>query len=916
MSRGDYRGLRWLPALLAAALPIGVAAQESLLFFQTPGRPRDPLADRGDLTGQVCDDLDGDRRCTSADDPVSGLTVALDSGPYALTDEQGRYHLREMRPGQVLVKLDLGALTTGSTAPGGDRQVVEVPRGGIMVVDFPVRLVREQVRIGRAERYGFKLFPQARELPVSVVGNINDVKALANGVAVKLPTVDAEMGDLRQGTFARAGQAQTFKLRSSYAVAGPASWELGIYDSQRQQIQVFSGKGTPPKTIAWDGADKGKVPLAGDRSYSYRACMQFADGEEACSPYRAFGLIGPGGRRPKVVRPDVEAQAVLNGEKAPLDRDGSFLRGVPPDEKRRVKLALTKNDGRTASATLHMPSLRIAQPAEPMGVEWGADRPEFSASAKGDRLVVHLTGATSSENRLAVGDKRTTIGKDGAFAQDITVPKGRTRVELTVTAPGGVNSIYELTLLLADRDPQGQPVIAIERIPDLEIGLPPEGSSVGLPHLLLRGKTTAGNQLTINGAQVALAADGAFSHLTPVAGRGQTLQVEVVDPEGHKGTITRTLGSAGAILPVVLGDASPGGTFGKEAQGGASFTDGMLLGGLGSSLHYRPAIARFTGMIGARPNAPRTLELPFLAGGEFTTGSRQVAFGFHVLGTFYQDFVVKDDPGTRDLAQRHLSLGPVLSATFPAGPVRFYLDAGYQMDQADAVDPRGETPEEIDSARARLRRRAQYWTVGLGLRHPLLSRVDLVGHVGAAGAVGAPAGVKATFPEKLDGYVGLLWRPSNLVGSSFFLRYGVDQDRGSFEPVPPAESDIQHMLLVASSFDLISGRPGLMRLSPGLAVQTHSEPNHGFFDFPSYHALVRADTRLLPKLNIGLEYRVEILQAAETGGGAHIQYILLESNYDLFRFFRLGIAGGYRHAPKDAEVVREQQVLGRLQFFY
>lgn len=104
--------------------------------------------DDGAILGRVCLDVDGDGAC-SADEPgVAGARVFLETGLFAVTDAQGRYHLaavpaRTPQPegrlatGRHRVKVDARTLAAGALVrPNG--ATLEVPFGALVARDFAV----------------------------------------------------------------------------------------------------------------------------------------------------------------------------------------------------------------------------------------------------------------------------------------------------------------------------------------------------------------------------------------------------------------------------------------------------------------------------------------------------------------------------------------------------------------------------------------------------------------------------------------------------------------------------------------------------------------------------------------------------------------------------------------------------------
>lgn len=133
------------PALVLAAWLAGQLPVQSSL-------------DDGAVLGRVCLDRDGDGRCTADEPGLEAARVVLDTGLTAITDSQGRYHLAavpsrspdtlgggRLLPGRHRAKVDTRWLAEGATvSPGGS--TFELPMGGLVIVDFAVRLPEDASR--------------------------------------------------------------------------------------------------------------------------------------------------------------------------------------------------------------------------------------------------------------------------------------------------------------------------------------------------------------------------------------------------------------------------------------------------------------------------------------------------------------------------------------------------------------------------------------------------------------------------------------------------------------------------------------------------------------------------------------------------------------------------------------------------
>ncbi len=109
--------------------------------------------DDGVIVGRVCEDLDGDARCSSEEPGVAAARVLLETGLEALTDRDGRFHLAavsartadnfaggRLQPGRHRLKIDASTLV-GEWAGAERGTTFELPMGGAVYVDFAIRRV-------------------------------------------------------------------------------------------------------------------------------------------------------------------------------------------------------------------------------------------------------------------------------------------------------------------------------------------------------------------------------------------------------------------------------------------------------------------------------------------------------------------------------------------------------------------------------------------------------------------------------------------------------------------------------------------------------------------------------------------------------------------------------------------------------
>ncbi|HEY3356951.1 MAG TPA: SdrD B-like domain-containing protein [Polyangia bacterium] len=100
----------------------------------------DPELDLATLLGAVYRDENGDGRRDPGEAGVPGVMVVLEDGLQAVTDDEGRYHLAAVRPGQRVVKVARHLLPPGAVVTTHEVRVLTLTRGQLAVVDFGVRI--------------------------------------------------------------------------------------------------------------------------------------------------------------------------------------------------------------------------------------------------------------------------------------------------------------------------------------------------------------------------------------------------------------------------------------------------------------------------------------------------------------------------------------------------------------------------------------------------------------------------------------------------------------------------------------------------------------------------------------------------------------------------------------------------------
>jgi hypothetical protein len=104
------------------------------------------------LLGKVFYDLDGDGEQDSGERGVEGIKVVSDTGIYAITDSDGKYHFPYLETGQRILKLDPITLPEGAELTTESPRKITVTEGVLSKVSFGLKLAEEEA--GQEARAG------------------------------------------------------------------------------------------------------------------------------------------------------------------------------------------------------------------------------------------------------------------------------------------------------------------------------------------------------------------------------------------------------------------------------------------------------------------------------------------------------------------------------------------------------------------------------------------------------------------------------------------------------------------------------------------------------------------------------------------------------------------------------------------
>lgn len=408
----------------------------------------DPDFDEGLAVGRVFCDDDGDGLPSAGERGVFGARVYIDTGSYARTDADGRFHLSQIRPGVHVVKLDADSLA-GGTPRGDPARPIHFTAGLPARVDLPVRCAGEVVRRGHpamtVRDAAGRGEPPGRRVTVS--GSVRDATVAIDGVPVALPGAAVVPADGR------------FLLRHGAPPGvAPREWVLAVSrhrpdGSFERTVRQWRGAGAPPPRVDFDGRDDAGAALP-PGLYSAQLAVAYAgDDAMAVSRRAPFAIQPDAPPAPPAPEPEVWRGDLFRGGRRPR---------ATAELRRRVAAVVAR-----------------LRPGDRVAVEVHAD-------GAGDRLAA--MARTAREAKL-VAELFAAAG----VAPDRITARGRGAAEL-LADPGDA----------AGRDRNRRVVVAI--VPAARPTARP-AAHVDVPKALLDGRDA---RATVAGQPVPIDADGRF----------------------------------------------------------------------------------------------------------------------------------------------------------------------------------------------------------------------------------------------------------------------------------------------------------------------------------------------------------------------------------------------------------------------
>ena len=435
------------------------------------------------------------------------------------------------------------------------------------------------------------------EEPIEILGSAEALSLLINdreaafpqgNITVKGEAVD-EVIDVKGGELDRPLE---FQIETS-TPEKIASWTLALSTIQGDVLRVIDGKGAPKPIVSWDGRTDRNEMLKGGEIYQYRLEVEFSDGSRVASPFRLFGL-----NRTTAVAMSLTGGAfetgssVLSREARKVLKQTALVLCKYPNEKIIV-------EGHTDSVGQDVTNLELSRkrsqaaadylineekiPAERIVVRWfGKNRPVASnAIAEGRELNrrVEVKGEFSDTKRPIIMDRHRVapfvsinrlpvkVDESGRFSKILTEKVERIEIEMGDSQGRAVQSSLTLPNLILLEPAGGEARIVCSGNDGDSCG-----ETTGAPKLRISykfiGKAVPGGSLTLNGKDIAVAADGTFTFLLDLGEGDITYWLLVRNPEGFGRHVRlnvsvdrekseMTAKDQGAIKPPVLLPLSP-----------------------------------------------------------------------------------------------------------------------------------------------------------------------------------------------------------------------------------------------------------------------------------------------------------------------------------------------------------------------
>ncbi len=542
----------------------------------------DPEFDLGTIVGKVFDDKDGNGVQGIGERGIGGVMVAMEDGVYALTDGNGMYHIAAARPGNRLVKINTHTLppNDGLTLP--EAQTITLTPGLLYKVNFGVRLrPTVTIRQGSPGTYGVAVQSEKVEAQAEVVGNLDDMTAVVNGVQARLPKARVKMDVMSLERNLRILNGKLEKpavFQLAYPVDRPLrEWTFEIFDSQMRRVRGFRGDDLKTKQIVWDGKNASGALVPGGAIYQYQLSIEFKDGSLSKSPLRMFGVNRTNAISFELTGASFETNtAILNASAAPVLNEVVTTLKKYPDEKIVVrghtdstgtaewnaKLSFMRADAvKTYLVASGIDPERLivegagaAMPVAPNTTAGGRARNrrvEIKAQLEDtERARTWENAENAGAQQVIVNGQTVPTADDGSFRTVVDPIKDQGRVYVGIrTDDGGLAAATVKLPTISVLEPTTDVKLEIGKREDVIKLMQPKPGDNGVRYptvnIPLRGRTEPGNQVVVDGEPVEVRPDGIFETKLPLAVGENTFGLVAMAPNGYTSLVNLAVNLTG-----------------------------------------------------------------------------------------------------------------------------------------------------------------------------------------------------------------------------------------------------------------------------------------------------------------------------------------------------------------------------------
>jgi uncharacterized repeat protein (TIGR01451 family) len=221
----------------------------------------DPLFDLGTIIGKVFLDLDEDGIQRGPDEiGISGVSLVTADGTVVTTDKDGQYHLKGLKPGRYLLRLDESTLPEGGYLTTEKAVIVEITSGLISKVNFGIN----------------SRIPLEEDMPVRIIQKKETPEPFLNIALYPTPVLSYLFS---QEPLERAEDRYEFRIFTNYQLF-IQGWQIEVLDRDtRKVVRSISGSHlTINDPIYWDGRDQDRRWLDPERNYIYILTVTGKDG--------------------------------------------------------------------------------------------------------------------------------------------------------------------------------------------------------------------------------------------------------------------------------------------------------------------------------------------------------------------------------------------------------------------------------------------------------------------------------------------------------------------------------------------------------------------------------------------------------------------------------------------------------------